>query len=70
MMKNGAGLSESDLNGVSGGYVETFGFAKGSDIKCPNCKVEDKKNFDVFLNLDTGMNDYTCKSCGYKFSLD
>ena len=68
-MYMGKRLEEDDMANVSGGYVETFGFAKGSDIKCPRCGTEKKEAFTVFLNLDTGMNDYTC-SCGWKFSLD
>ncbi len=63
-------LEDKELDKVSGGYVETFGFAMGSDIVCKKCGAADKEKFEVFLNLETGMNDYTCLKCGYKFSLD
>lgn len=71
-MNGATKLTDDRLDMVSGGYVETFGFAMGSDIVCPNpkCRTADKDNFKVFLNLDTGMNDYTCLKCGWKFSLD
>ena len=65
-------ILDEDMGTITGGYVETFGFAMGSDIICPNpsCRAQNKDDFRVYLNLDTGMNDYTCKKCGRKFSLD
>ena len=65
-------LSDEDMSKVTGGYIETFGFAKGSDVICPNpnCRASEKTDFTVFLNLEKGMNDCTCNKCGRKFSLD
>ncbi len=70
MIKTGIRLSDNELQGVNGGYIETFGFASGSDVSCPKCHFSNKDNFKVVLNLDKGTNDYECLHCHYKFSLD
>ena len=63
-------LRDDDLCKITGGYVETFGFAKGSDVRCPKCGAENKEDFKVTLNFDFSRNDYICNKCKHKFSID
>lgn len=63
-------LTDDDLSKITGGYIETFGFAKGSDVICPNCRAERKEDFNVTLNFNYSRNDYICKICGQTFSID
>ena len=63
-------LTDKDMTKIAGGFIETFGFAMGNDIKCSNplCNASEKEQFSVTLNLETGMNDYVCLKCGATFS--
>ena len=63
-------VSDDELLGVSGGYVEKNGYAAGYEIKCPKCGASSIGNFDRNDVDALGQAYYRCTSCGCAFLLD
>ena len=63
-------LSDEQIRKVSGGFVETVGYAAGHTIICPYCGNQYEPNFCYWLVDDDAQNGYTCNVCGASFWVD
>ena len=66
-----AKLSEAEAEKVSGGFVETSGYAVSHEIVCPNCGNALADHFDSWIEEGDGERDhYRCTLCGNEFVVD
>ena len=63
-------LSDEQIQKVSGGFVETVGYAAGHTIICPYCGNQYEPNFSYWLADEDAQNGYTCNVCGANFWVD
>ena len=63
-------LSDEQIQKVSGGFVETVGYAAGHTIICPYCGNQYEPNFCCWLEVAGAQNGYTCNVCGASFWVD
>ncbi len=64
-------LNDAELEDVSGGYVDTAGWAEGYVITCPNCRESRENMFYTWIDDDYFQLDgYTCRNCGLTFGVD
>lgn len=63
-------LSDDQIQKVSGGFVETVGYAAGHTIACPYCGNQYEPNFSYWLEDAGAQNGYTCNVCGANFWVD
>ena len=63
-------LDDSALEKVSGGFVETLGYAKAHEIMCPVCHNAAESNFAWWEETSFKQNGYTCENCGTSFWVD
>ena len=63
-------LSNDQIQKVSGGFVETEGYAVGHTIVCPYCGNQYEPNFTWWMECDGTQNGYTCSVCGASFWVD
>lgn len=60
-------LSDEQIHKVSGGFVETVGYAAGHTIICPYCGNQYEPTFSYWLEDVVSQNGYTCNVCGANF---
>ena len=63
-------VSDGELEGVSGGYVERGGYAQGYIIQCPNCHRDQPSDFVDYQEFpQQNLSCYKCV-CGTVFGVD
>ncbi len=63
-------LNDSELNSVTGGFIETQGYAAAYNIICPWCRKSEAENFTWWQDTTYKQNGYTCANCKRNFWVD
>lgn len=64
-------ISDDMLASVTGGYIESDGWAAGWEITCPNCGASSYGMFDIWNESDIDcISGYKCRLCGKEFGID